>query len=51
VLDGVAVFVGVGVWVTGVGVKLTVGVTDGVIDGVGVFEGHNPILFIVNGAP
>jgi hypothetical protein len=46
--------VGVGVGVTGVGVG--VGVTGvvvgvGVIVGVGVFDGHNPILTTSNGAP
>jgi uncharacterized membrane protein (DUF441 family) len=49
VLDGVAVFVGVGVWVIGVDDKLTVGVTVGVILGVGVFDGHIPMFTIFNG--
>ena len=42
--------VGVGVCVIGVQDKLTVGVTLGVTLGVGVEEGHNHILIIVNGA-
>jgi hypothetical protein len=43
--------VGVGVCVIGVEDKLTVGVTVGVIEGVGVEEGQSPKSSIVKGAP
>ena len=49
VFDGVAVFVGVGVCVIGVGDKLTVGVTDGVTEVVGVADGHGPMLDMSKG--
>jgi len=45
------VFVGVGVCVVGVEVKLTVGVTVGVTEAVGVAEGHRPKSSMVSGAP
>ena len=51
VTEGVTVFVGVGVWVVGVWLKLTVGVTVGVSVGVGVDEGQGPKLTMFKGAP